>query len=88
MAIADKRRKSSPASMTGPLPDPLLPPIPLGIDDADLVRRAVTYAGQDRPVPGSPRWAVVRDLFQIGGGYAIRLCQRFGLDPDESLGER
>ena len=62
------------------------PHCPLGIEDAELVRRAVMFAGTAPGDPRQPRWVLVRDLFQIGGGYAQRLCQRFGLDPDERPG--
>lgn len=71
--------------MNRPLSDPV-PPTPLGIEDAELVRRAVMFAGTAPGDPRLPRWVLVRDLFQIGGGYAQRLCQRFGLDPDERPG--
>ncbi|GAB2651328.1 hypothetical protein [Arenimonas aestuarii] len=73
--------------MNPPKLDPS-PTHPLGIDDAELIRRAVMFAGTTSPAPGAPRWTVVRDLFQIGGGYAIRLCRRFGVDPDEPLRSR
>ena len=73
--------------MTPPKPEPPNTP-PLGIDDTELIRRAVMFAGTTSAAPDAPRWAVVRDLFQIGGGYAIRLCRRFGVDPDEALRNR
>ncbi|GGA83355.1 hypothetical protein GCM10011521_22120 [Arenimonas soli] len=64
------------------------PSPPLGIDDTELIRRAVMFAGTQSPAADTPRWAIVRDLFQIGGGYAIRLCRRFGVDPDEPMRSR
>ena len=63
-----------------------------GIDDVDLVRRAVMFCGQAMATPagagGVPRWMVVRELFQVGGHCAMQLCRRFGMDPDELLPAR
>ena len=47
---------------------------------AELVERAVRNA---RPAKGSPRWAAVKSTFGIGSTRAHKLCERFGLDPDE-----
>lgn len=58
------------------------------IPDAVLVRRAVMNAAvQIKQVRGAKklRWVAVMDAFGLGSTYAIRLCRRFGLDPDEEL---
>lgn len=34
---------------------------------------------------GSPRWAIVTDVFAIGSTSACALCREFGLDPEEYL---
>jgi len=37
------------------------------------------------PITECPRWVAVRDLFSCGSTYAIRLCQQFDLDPNETI---
>ena len=55
------------------------------ISDADLVERAVrnAHAGRRR----SERWVHVMEAFALGSTFATQLCHRFGLDPDETVGE-
>ena len=54
------------------------------LSDEELLRRAVRNATG----PGlHPRWACVCSVFAVGSNYAQALCRRFGLDPDESVGE-
>lgn len=57
------------------------------IPDVDLLKVAVTCARSRRHNKGvkHPRWIAVKDLFQLGSGYAMDLCRRFGLDPDEEV---
>jgi hypothetical protein len=53
--------------------------------DAALLERAVRNGrgrGQKRG-QRYPRWSLVADTFALGSTYAIQLCRRFGLDPDE-----
>ena len=47
--------------------------------DGDLVERAVRGA----KLKGRPRWVAVKDVFAVGSTSAHRLCERFGLDPEE-----
>ncbi len=57
------------------------------IPDAELLRRAVTYA---RPptLRKVVRWAVVRDIFGLGSTFSAQLCARFDLDPDQLINRR
>mgnify|MGYP006196561101 CR=1 FL=1 len=50
--------------MTPPKPEPPYTP-PLGIDDTELIRRAVMFAGTTSAAPDAPRWAVVEQLAYI-----------------------
>lgn len=54
------------------------------LTDAQLLERAVRAAHVGRP----PRWrrSHVMNAFALGSGSAAALCQRFGLDPDEVVG--
>jgi hypothetical protein len=52
----------------------------------DLVGRVVRSAGHggDHPLP---RWSWVGRVFGLGSTSSTRLCERFGVDPEEMLGE-
>ena len=53
--------------------------------DEELLRRAVANC-RDRTAPSGfqhPRWVAVADTFALGSTYAMELCKRFDLDPDE-----
>lgn len=50
----------------------------------DLVRRAVHAAGRDRP--SMLRWGRVKELFGVGAGVAISICEACGADPLERVG--
>lgn len=53
-------------------------------EDELLIRRVVmTPVGYGR----MPRWSHVGAAFSIGSTSARSLCTRFGVDPDEMLGE-
>lgn len=57
------------------------------ITDDKLLERAVRNCRssvQDRRCKYS-RWVHVADTFALGRTFARQLCQRFGLDPDESV---
>ncbi len=57
-----------------------------GPSDADLVGRLCAHPpGGSLP---SPRWSLVGNAFSVGSGTARRLCERFGLNPDEMLGDK
>ena len=66
-----------------PAPPPNSPTRP-ALTDAQLLERAVRAAHVGRP----PRWrrSHVMQAFALGSGSAAALCQRFGLDPDEVVG--
>lgn len=51
---------------------------------ADLVRRAVHAAGRDRP--SMVRWAHVKDIFGVGSGVSISICEACGADPHGHVG--
>ena len=51
-----------------------------GGTDAELVERAVRRA---KPKKGEPRWRAVKRVFGVGSKSSSKLCERFGLDPDE-----
>ena len=57
------------------------------IPDNELLRRAVTLCrGRDcRKGRPHPRWTAVMDTFALSSGFAMELCRRFGLDPDEMV---
>jgi hypothetical protein len=57
------------------------------IPDDELLRRAVMSARnrQYRKGFAHPRWNAVMDVFILGSTYAVQLCRRFGLDPDEAV---
>lgn len=59
------------------------------IADNDLLERAVRNAKSLEPVlePVFPvqRWIAVKRMFGLGSTYAVQLCRRFGLDPDEMV---
>lgn len=54
--------------------------------DDDLVRRLVQHPPLSKDGP-LPRWSHVGHAFSVGSTTATLLCRRFGLDPDEQLGE-
>lgn len=54
----------------------------LGLDDEELLRRAVSNSRPRRQVSAA-RWIAVMDTFMTGSGSAILLCERFNLNPDE-----
>ena len=49
--------------------------------DADLVERATRAA----KAPGLPRWVAVKRAFTVGSTRAAKLCERFGLNPEEVM---
>lgn len=54
------------------------------ISDEELLRRAVTNARANVPKARAHyRWVAVMETFMLGSGFAMELCRRFGLDPDE-----
>lgn len=53
--------------------------------DAVLLRQAVVCAGYNRKQ--QPRWCAVMDAFAVGSTYANELCTRYGLAPDELVGD-
>jgi hypothetical protein len=54
------------------------------ISDEELVRRAVRNARPRHPA-GGVRWHAVVEALAVGSGYAVNLCRRFNLDPNEEL---
>lgn len=54
------------------------------ISDAELLERVVRSRGRGRK---GPRWARVSRLFCLGSTCASQLCRRFGMDPEESVGQ-
>lgn len=67
---------SEPAPQTGTVAD---------IADSVLLSRAVHNARANHSTGYHPRWVGVMDNFQLGSTYAMQLCRRFGLDPDEKV---
>lgn len=57
-------------------------------NDAQLVRNAVRNSHLHVMGGPEPRWAVVRDRLAVGSFAAIKLCRRFGVDPDEEVGSQ
>jgi hypothetical protein len=55
-----------------------------GISDEELVRRAVRNARPRHPA-GGVRWHAVVEALAVGSSYAVNLCRRFNLDPNEEL---
>lgn len=53
------------------------------IPDDKLIERAVRNA---RPRRRATRWSAVSDQFGLGSTYAMQLCRRFDLDPNEMIG--
>ncbi|WP_342711543.1 hypothetical protein AAFG13_06780 [Bradyrhizobium sp. B124] len=55
------------------------------IPDSELLRRAViqSRARDCRKGQQHARWEAVMDNFLLGSSYAVELCRRFDLDPDE-----
>jgi hypothetical protein len=54
------------------------------IPDEELLRRVITHCRAAVPKSRTHyRWVAVMETFQLGSGYAMELCRRFGLDPDE-----
>lgn len=50
------------------------------------VRHAIPRGKQDGlSINECLRWVAVRDAFGCGSRYAINLCIKFGLDPDETI---
>lgn len=50
--------------------------------DEELLRRAVGMARGRRE---GARWVAVQQTFLLGATYAVLLCERFGIDPDERV---
>lgn len=59
------------------------------IPDVELLRRAVLSARPygRRRLSQQPKWVAVMDCFALGSTYATQLCRRFGIDPDEKVGQ-
>jgi hypothetical protein len=55
-------------------------------EDAHLLERVVKYPPLSKDGP-LPRWSHVSAAFSVGSTSGAALCRRFGLDPDELLGE-
>jgi len=55
------------------------------IPDEELLRRAVKSARSWRYRGKHPRWTGVMDAFALGSTFAMQLCRRFGLNPDEMV---
>ncbi|UXN70928.1 hypothetical protein N8A98_06995 [Devosia neptuniae] len=57
------------------------------IPDDTLLERAVRNARSRAHRKGAkhPRWVGVMDAFSLGSTYAMQLCRRFGLEPDEQV---
>lgn len=53
------------------------------IPDEELLRRAVVCDGVGRRK--MPRWIRTMERFTLGSTYAHQLCQRFGVDPYETV---
>lgn len=53
--------------------------------DEEYVRRAMMNVGHGRT--RWPRWGAVMQAFGCGSTNAYELCARFGLDPDEMIGD-
>jgi len=54
------------------------------IPDKELLRRAVKGARARRRMGEAHyRWVAVMEAFALGSTYAMQLCRRFDLDPDE-----
>ena len=56
------------------------------IPDGELLRRAVMSARDSSRRGQHARWIGVMHTFQLRLTYALQLCERFGLDPDEIIG--
>lgn len=54
------------------------------IPDAELLGRVVRSKGRGRK---GPRWARVSYLFNLGSTYSAQLCRRYGVDPEEKIGQ-
>lgn len=57
------------------------------IPDAVLLGRAVRNARDKHSRKGVPhlRWVAVMDTFALGSTFAMQLCRRFNLDPNEMV---
>lgn len=55
-----------------------------GGNDAKKIAWAIKTA-RSGYIKKNYRWAHARDMFAIGSGSAIKLCKRFGIDPDEKV---
>ena len=57
------------------------------IPDTALIERAVKNCRDRKSRKGErhPRWVAVMDTFALGSTYAMQLCRRFNLDPDEQV---
>jgi hypothetical protein len=55
------------------------------IPDAELLRRGVQQSRSRNCRKGQKhaRWEAVMDSFLLGSSFAVELCRRFDLDPDE-----
>lgn len=54
------------------------------IPDVELLARVVRSKGRGRK---GPHWARVSRLFSLGSTYSAQLCRRFGVDPEEQVGQ-
>lgn len=54
------------------------------LPDEELLRRAVKVATGPHLLP---RWSHVGAIFGLGSNSARELCRRFGVDPDEHVGD-
>lgn len=55
------------------------------IPDEELLRRAVRNCRRGRGRWKVPLWSKVSDRFALGSTFAIELCRRFELDPEEMV---
>lgn len=69
------------------MPDDILERTVADISDDELLRRAVRGA-RNRGRGKGPRWLAVSERFALGSTFSHQLCRRFGLDPDEQVGNR
>lgn len=57
------------------------------ISDTELLKRGVSNcrSREERKGRLHPRWVAVVSNFGLGRTYAMQLCERFGLNPDEQV---
>ena len=53
--------------------------------DEELIRRAIQSSCTPSPRGGHMRGQAVMMTIGIGSTFAMQLCHRFGLDPDQKL---